>query len=293
LSLWVKLKHLLALYSLVALDFRTVLLSSLLALLCIGLAAVLLARRLRGHQLTPGDGLLLVAVVFAVIYFVAPSEVSGGGFLVHRLNLYPYLALILWFGTFDHSRRVRLGVQAAAAAIALGFLAMLWPRWAALDRDLAEYVAAGERIAAGSTVLALSYAHRGRDAAGVAGEEIAFRTAPFVHAAGYIAARQPLVDLTLYEANEDYFPILFRPERNPFLQISLGGELALEAEPPRVDFLTYPERTGGRVDYVLLWQPEAAPRDHPAVRSVERQLAAGYELIDVSPRRLVRLYRRR
>jgi hypothetical protein len=296
LPLWVKVKHFASLYSLVALDQRAVIVSTLLALLFAAVTAVLLARawrrwRSRGMTgLLPTDGLLLVVAVFLLVYFVAPSELSGGGFLVHRLNLYPFLALILWFATFDYDRRWLASIQSTAAVLSLALLAVFWPRWRMLDDYLAEYLTAGDHIAAGSTVLALPFSHHGTMPDG---QEIAFRTRPFLHALGHIAARKPLVDLGLYEANEDYFPIQFPASCNPFTRIGLGPGLGLEGEPPRVDFLHYPRRTGRRVDYVLLWQLDAAPPDHPDVRSVLAQLAAAYEPVYVSRRGLVRLYRQR
>src|SRR4029077_14515298 len=120
-------------------------------------------------------------------------------------------------------------IGGAAAAVAVGLLAMFWPRWMKLNDYLAEYETAAPRIEAGSTLLSLVYSHQGTTPDG---KEIAFRTRPFLHASGYIADRKPLVDLGLYEANEDYFPMLFRPERNPFRRIGVGPGLGLEAEPP-------------------------------------------------------------
>jgi hypothetical protein len=288
LPVWVKIKHLLALYSLVSLDHRIVALSAALALLFGVVSLVLLVRRVKQGRLAWTDGLLLAVLVFTAAYFLAPNELGSGGFLTHRLNLYPFLGLILWFGTFDYSYRTRGWIHAASVAVAVGFLAMLAPRWTALDDYLTEYMTAAGRIEPGSTLLGLSFSHHGQ---APDGGEVAFRVWPFVHASGYIAARKPVVDLALYEAMEDYFPIRYRPGLDPYRRISVGDHLGLEDQPPRVDFLTYPGRTGGRVDYVLLWQLDAAPPDDPRVRSILRQLAAAYEPVYTSPRRLVRLYR--
>ena len=275
MTAWDKLRQLATLYSLVSLDRSLAYLSFALTLLLTALTLATLARRSRRRRLLWSDGFLLVATLLVILYFAAPNEMSGGGFVTHRLNLFPFLIAILWLGTFAHPRRVRVGVPVAAAAIALGLLGMVSFQWARLDSELAEYVAVGERIEPNSTVLALSFDNGGT----------AYRVWPFVHAQGHIAARKPLVDLTLYQGNEDYFPRLYRPERNPFVHIA-AGPTALEAEPPDVEFLTYPQRTGGTVDYVLLWRPGES-------RSIFRQLAAGYERVHTSPRGLAQLYRRR
>jgi hypothetical protein len=285
----VKVRHLLSLFSLVSVDRRLLFFSSSLAALFGLLTGWLLVRRLRRRGFELADGLLLASGICVVIYFLAPSTLSGGGFINQRINLFPFFLLILWAGTFELSRRVRLGLQTAAAGISLGLLGLLWPRYAELNDYLAEYVSAGEHIAPDSTVLSLSYAHEGMDADG---RRLAFRLWPFVHATGHIAARKRIVDLSHYQADEDYFPIYFDPALDPFRTMG-SDRLAIEGRPPLPDFLTYPERTGGRVDYVLLWEQEAARQDDPRVRAVLRQLSAGFEPVYTSPRGLVRLWRSR
>jgi hypothetical protein len=68
-----------------------------------------------------------------------------------------------------------------------------------------------------------------------------------------------------------------------------------------LDFLSYPQRTGGRVDYVLIWRTREESQDHPVTKfyrqleqSMSQQLEEGYELIYLSPQRgFLRLYRRK
>ncbi len=287
LPLWVKVKHLAGLYSLASLSVWTIPLAIALALLFYGIAALCLRAR-RGLPLQTGDGLLLATGVLAVAFFAAPSQLAGGGFINHRLVLFPFLALILWFGTFEHPVRRRVWIQAVAAGIALAFLGLFAWKYAEIDQDLAEITATGAAIPTDHTFLFLSYAHQGEGADGT----LAFRTWPFVHAGGYVAARKRLVDLSLYEANEDYFPLLFRPALNPYLYLS-HGLLGIEEVPPDVDLAGYPRRTGGRVDYVLLWGLRDERRGEPKVRAVLDQLAAGYDLVGRSPGGRVLLYRAR
>ena len=287
LPLWVKVKHLAGLYSLASLSRWTIPLALLLALLFY--AAVLACLRARGRgPFGVGDGFLLVAAACTVAYFAAPSELAGGGFINHRLNLFPFLALILWFGAFEHPPRRRLWVQTAAAGIALGFLGVFAWSYARIDAGLSAIAAAGAHVEPDHTLLFLSYAHQGETADG---RPLAFRTEPFVHAGGYIGARKRMVDLSLYEAGENYFPIYFNPRLDPFRHLATVP-LGIEAVPPRVDLLGYPKRTGGRVDYVLLWGLRKERRDEPAVQETLRQLAEGYEGVWASADGAVALYRR-
>jgi hypothetical protein len=286
LPMMVKIKHLAGLYSLVSLTTWTIPLAIALAVLFYALAALCLRAR-RKLPLQPGDGLLLSAAVLAVTFFAAPSNLSGGAFINHRLVLFPFLALMLWFATYEHSARRRLAVQATAAAIALGFLGLMAWKYAELDAGLAEIAALGDHVAPDHTFLFLSYAHQGLDAEG---HPAAFRTWPFVHAGGTIAARKRLVDLSLYEANENYFPLLYRPALNPYDHLA-AGPLGIEGIPPWVDLAAYPRRTGGTVDYVLLWGLRDEIRGDPKVRTVLDQLAAGYDLVERSPSGRALLYR--
>lgn len=279
----VKVKQLFALYSLVSFDRRVLVVSCGLAALIGALAVALVWRRRRGGTLRPRaeDALLAVAAIFTLVYLAAPSELAGGGFVNHRLALLPPLAFLLWFGTAAWSRRWRSAAQAIAAALALAMLALLWARWARIDRYLDEYVSVAERIENGRTVLPLSFAPAGCEIIrGGACRPLAFRLWPFVHAFGYVAARRPIVDLGLYEAGEDYFPLRYRPELDPYLHLSIG-RLGVEEVPPRVNILAY-ESHGGRVDYVLVWQPRAAPPEHPVTRELYRQLEDGFERVRIS-----------
>jgi hypothetical protein len=286
LPLWVKVKHRAVLYSLASVSRWTIPLASLLALLFYGIAFLCLRSR-AWRPFTVADGLLLAAIVSAVAFFTAPTDLAGGAFVNHRLNLFPFLILILWFGTCEHLSGRRKAIQMIASAIALAFLGAYASVYVRVDEGLSKIVAAGSHIEPDHTLLFLSYAHQGE---GPDGRPLVFRTAPFIHAGGYLAASKRLVDLSLYEANEDYFPILYRPSLNPYRYLS-AGLLGIEEKPPRVEILAYPARTGGRVDYVLVWGLRDEDRRSPAVDATLSQLAAGYEESWASSDRLVRLYK--
>jgi hypothetical protein len=93
------------------------------------------------------------------------------------------------------------------------------------------------------------------------------------------------------------FPVMSHPHRNPLVHIWHGFQLLS----PSIDFLSYPQRTGGRVDYVLIWHTGEDSEDNPVTKfyrqlehSISQQLEEGYELIYISPQRgFLRLYRRR
>lgn len=284
MTLSAKARQLASLYSLVSLDPRLVVFSIALSLLLGLLAAAALSRRLRRRRLLPGDGLLFAILFLVGIYLAAPNEMGQGGFVTHRLNLFPWLVLILWLGTFSFPEALRTAIRSAGAAISLGFLAAMFSIWAGLGAYLSDILTAAPHLKPRSTLLALSFSHAGEDEDG-SGDDLTFRTWPFVHAGGHLAARVPVVDLALYEAHEDYFPLTYRPRRDPYLHLA-RHPLDLEARPPRVDLSRYP----GPVDSVLLVWPAG---DQRGAGDVRRQLEAGYERVHVSPEGLAELWRRR
>ena len=103
-----------------------------------------------------------------------------------------------------------------------------------------------------------------------------------------------MVEFTNYEAGAyTYFPVLFRSNLNPYDHIGIKYR-SIVWEPPQVDFLTYARRTGGQVDYVLVWGIQERQRNHEATQSIDRQLKSGYDLIYTSPRTgLMQLYKRK
>lgn len=282
MTLWAKTRQLVSLYSLVSLDSRMLYLSLTLSILLALLTATTLVRRGRRPRLLPGDGLLVAAVLLVGVYFLAPNEMGQGGFVTHRLNLFPFLVLILWLGSFSFPAPIKAALRSAGAAISLGFLAATFALWAGLDAYLGEILTAAPHLEPRRTLVTLSFSNAGVDEIG---ENLAFRTWPFVHAGSLLAARRPVVDLSLYEAHEDYFPLTYRPGKDPFTRLA-RDPLDLEAEPPRVDLRGLP------ADYVLLVWPGAVPESHPAAQAIRRQLAADYERIHVSPEGIAELYRR-
>jgi hypothetical protein len=275
------------LHALVSLDDRAMAVSCGLAALVLAAVVATAVHRVRQRGAVPADGLAALAAVLTAVYFLSPNELADGSYLLSRISLFPWLVFILWCSSAMESRFARRTIPLAAPALALALLGLISLRWAALDEQLAEYTSAASWIEPRRTLLALSFANAGlrRDRG-----ELADRTQPFVHAAGHVAVRSRSVDLGNYVGGVvDYFPIAFRPDRDPGAHFVPA---ALEAEPPWVGFASYAARTGGSVDYVLLWAVEASPPNHPALVLVREQLA-GYERIYVSPHRLAQLFRRK
>jgi hypothetical protein len=245
-----------------------------------------LVSKVRRREWRRWDGLLLVVAAFVYVYFTAPDGMSGGGFISHRMNLYPFLGLMLWFAVQSYEPLAMRAVQAFASAIAVALLVMHTLKYAELNDYLREYLSGSHLIETNTTVLPLCFSHQGH---APDGRVLSSRIGLFLHAPGHIGAQRRVVELDNYEGNTGYFPVQFRPAVNPFAHIG-----AIEAQPPQVEFLTYPARTGGRVDYVLVWRVRDDQREHEHTKSIFRQLDEGYDRIFTSPQRgFMKLYRRK
>lgn len=240
----------------------------------------------------PADGLLLSAVFFVALYFLAPRGLAGGAVLHPRLSLLPVFCAWLWLGAAELGTRMRRAVMGGAVVLSLAALAVRAPVHAGLARQLDEYLSIRESVRPGSVLLPLCYARAGLDERE---EPLSDRVEPFVHAASYLAVERQALDLANYEGNKRHFPLLFRPEVNPYTRMGPYG--GIEGSPPCVEFLTYSERNQRVIDAVLTWGLEdferrqaprwrQRPRKHReerlCVESVKAQLTQAYELADYS-----------
>lgn len=293
------MKSLFKLSSLISYEESEIWLSTPLLALFVSASFYILVLRVASRQVKVGDGFFLVVLAYILIYFVAPdtylishNQMTGGGYVKHRLNLYPFFALILWFATQTYRLNMKRTIQLVSAAVALMLLGHHVVKYSELNDYLDEYLSGMHLIQMNTTLLPLSFSNHGHTADEHA---LSFRISPFAHAAGHIAVRRRIVEFTNYEANTGYFPTIFRPNLNPYIHIGEAWKLEnLEYQSSRVDFLTYPHRTGGRVDYVLVWGLRKKQIDHDHIKSIFRQLQLGYYLIYTSPQRgLMQLYRRK
>lgn len=290
-SIWKRVLDLFILRSLGSYETLELLFTTGLAILFVVVFVYVLRSKVVHRQLNYWDGFLLIAAAYVVIYFIAPDRMSGGGNIKERLLFYPFFALILWFGGHSYHKLVKQRIQLVSVVIALILLGLHTIKYAELNNYLEEYLSGMSLIKPNTTLLPLSFSHHGHTPDG---RSLSWRIEPFSYASSYIAVQRNVVDLANYEAALDYFPTMYRPNLNPDLHISINQRGNFVANPPQVDFLSYPQRTGGSVDYVLVWGLIEEQRNSVSAKSISRQLAEGYELIYTSPKwGLMQLYRRK
>jgi hypothetical protein len=262
-----------------------------LGIVFVGLFLSLVVSKMRRRRPDRWDGLLVVVLGYLLIYLLAPNAISEGSFITDRLNLYPFFAFVLWFGVQPYLRSVKRGIMLVAIVITTASLGLHTLKYSELNNYLAEYLSGMDLIEPNRTLLSLVFDSRGH---APDGRVLSLKVRPFLHASGCIAVRRHVVDFTNYEAGAfNCFPVLFRPNLNPYDHIGMKDR-SIVWEPPQVDFLTYERRTGGQVDYVLVWGIRERQTNLEATKSIFQQLKKGYDLIYTSPRTgLMQLYKRK
>ena len=235
--------------------------------------------------LTQARAFVLLVIGYGCIFFIAPEASSGGSFIPQRLTLYLALSAILWLGVYRFPHRCRRLIQATASSITLLFLVLHMRTYVVLNDYLEEYRSCLSVLEANTTLLPLSFSHTGR---APDGQGLSHKAEPFRHASGYFVASRGIVTLDNFSAYKGHHPLIYREHLRPEEYIG-----CLECIPPSVDFMHYAEKTGGRVDYVLVWNVQDTDLQGPYAQSIFEQLEEGYTLIFISaPRGMLQLYQR-
>jgi len=222
------------------------------------------------------------------MFWIIPDSISELSMINIRLNIYPFFMLIIWLGSQSYNTIVKRIIVFVVAVITLTTLSFHTIKYAEINDYMEEYLSGIQLIEPNTTLLSLSFFGKGKP------EWWAnpyLKLKPFLHASGYIGAKKGVVNFTNYEAASRIFPLRFRQDLDPYVHIGID---CLECVPPRVDFLTYPKRTKGQIDYVLIWGDKEHQQNDEYTRSIFRQLEEGYQLIYKSPKMgLMKLYHRK
>lgn len=237
------------------------------------------------------DALFVVFVLLLLLYFFQPGGVAGAGVLAIRLQLLPYLTLLLWLSTIDFAPKAQKAVLGLTSIIFIAFLIIRMPHYRLASEAAEEIVSAASVIPDHVSVLPLSF-----DLNGLApnGKQVSDRIWLFMHAGDYIGTERTVVMLGNYEAATHNFPLIWNPERNPFELLGKDGGY-FEGQPPIANLLDYPQKSNhATIDYVVTWCLDQQKfGEHPFVLDMKRQLEQGYDWIFTSKSGLVKVFRRK
>ena len=82
---------------------------------------------------------------------------------------------------------------------------------------------------------------------------------------------------------------MYKPAKNPYILIGMEDEDG--SGPPELDIAGYPAKSGGQVDYVLMWCYDRQYHREKADLSLLKQLDRGYSLCHTSPKKLMKIYK--
>lgn len=246
-----------------------------LALLLAGLAV---QRRARSPE---RRALGLTTLLVTAAYLASPNRFGPEyGFLNDRLSLFPPLLLLLWSAGPPPSRAVRRAVVAVVLGAALALTLLRVPTEVRFQRDVAELLSVAPAVPRGSTLVRLQLWRPQPVGGGVAGRN-RFRD-PLRHETSRLAVLAGGVDAGHYEAVLPYFPVRFRPERDP--RRALDPTLReLDRVPPGIDLAAARDL----VDVVVVvGRRRAAPEvlASPAAQRALADLTASYRLAATSAR---------
>lgn len=235
--------------------------------------------------------LFLVFGLSLLIYFKQPGGFSGAGILPIRLQLLPYLMLLLWLASIDFPKWVQTTVLMLTVVTFAGFMRIRFPHYRMASESAEEYASAASVIPNNVSVLPMSFDHNGRHSSG---REVSDRIWLFMHAGDYIGTKKRVVMLGNYEAASHNFPLIWRWERNPFDRLGKDGS-SFEAQPPIANLLDYPKNSNNAtVDYVVTWcMDQKKFGDNPALQSMQQQLAQGYDLVFTSQNGFAKAFKRK
>ncbi|MCB0755483.1 MAG: hypothetical protein H6602_08335 [Flavobacteriales bacterium] len=233
------------------------------------------------------DVLLMTFVFVIVIYFFQPDALAGGSFLSKRIQLIPYLIILLWLASVPYHHLLKWSATIVGTFIIVMFCVFRFPIQRSASVAVEEYLSASTVIPDKSSVLPLSFSHSGKTPDG---QRVSKTIWLFMHGFDYAGADRPLVLLANYEANTGYFPIIWKEKMNPFRYLSKGD--GLEHLPPGVDLQNYESISESKIDYVVTWCLDEQFMDHANTLNLFRELKEGYELVFTSKHGLAKVYKR-
>jgi hypothetical protein len=244
--------------------------------------------RLRTRRSSPLDALLVVTVLLAAAYALAP-QVSIPGVRSEpqhlRLSLHVLLAALLWVAAAVPARMGRL-LAAAALATAAALTCVRLPLYSSFDGLVDEQLSLAAAIPRAAVFLPVSFDYEG---SGIVRRRIAedWIVGPLWHAGARVAAARDLVSLDDYEAATLHFPLRYRAGANPF-------ELLVDpanGSPGCLRLGRFNRVAPRPVEYILLFRRALAPQD-ACTRRTLAYVDAHYDRVATSPRGTAELRRR-
>lgn len=256
-------------------------------LLAIFVLSLIIPRLREKIRLSQVGGIVFVCVAF-IIYLLIPAEMGGGSMLDMRARQLACLSIAISLAHIP----ARDGFAKFSGILLFILLAVIsfirLPVIIRAGAATAEYVSVTEKVKPYSTLLPLSFSHNGRN---MDASYIVNRNWVFQHAIGYAGAGKPLIIMDNYAANTGYFPFIWIPESNPYLNLSISP--GHEDQLPNADIVHYEFESRKTIDYIVTWCYEPEYRNTAHVDSLFKFIEKNYDIAAVSSNGRAMLYERK
>lgn len=259
--------------------------------LILAIVVFFLTKKFKRNLIENADKFIMASIACVVVFLLVPemrlvsaNGMEGGGYILNRINAFPFYMLILWLASQQFSLKAKNVVISLGIAVSLIMLGMNMYKISEINPQLDEYVGVYEHIEPKSTVFPISVAHGGYNE--TTGGSLTQRANPFLHALNYVSTKQQLINLGNYEATQGYFPFAYLDEINPALKIGYRDMLNMP-----IKFDDYSERTPGRIDYLIVWLGKKRNQDSDYTAKVYQQIEGNFEQVFVSKNGLLELYK--
>lgn len=237
-----------------------------------------------GKDRRPLLGLILFSVF---VYFFVSDQLAGGMYVTIRITVFIYLVGLLYLAGTSWDHKWRNAGTFLALLLPLSILLIRYPTQRFIGQLAHHCIQVRSHIEEYSTLLPFGFSHNGQFENEIRSPFLQI----FKHLGEYPGTDKKVLSLSNYEANTNYFPVIWKPEANPYRHISTTGPDGLESMPPTVDLSRYNAQPCCNIDYVLLWGDRSKFKDNDHMMDLMQQLKTSYTLVHSSDDELIQLYR--
>lgn len=246
--------------------------------------------RFQNRTGSSSDFILLFLGICMWQYFKQAGAQSIELLMPLRIQIFPWLALLLLIATATFPGWVRLTAPVLALGLMTALLYIRLPLHRRASAQVEDYLSCLPHIRDRSVIMVLNYEFGGSDAER---RPVGNRTWLFNHAADYIGAYRTSIMSDNYEALRFYFPFSWNWQRDMFNQTAKDG-INFDNRPPRADLTNFHWRSGGYdIDYVLRLNYDERHFNHPYANEIQDQLDKGYRFVFGSPGQRLEVWERK
>ncbi len=247
----------------------------------------LLVRRRDLSRSQPARLAATAAMVLAVLYWMVPTNVSGGGFLTARVALFAIIMALAAASAL--SPKLMRVVPVIALVSLIGTVALRQEKYSGFSDDIQELMEARQFLNTNTVVLTLVMCDQREQSCA---SSTATAIAPLSEASGLLMAETGAADVTLYEGFFKFFPLQFREATSPSQRLFVRGTDPSDT-PPSADVAAYERTTGVKIDVIVVWGWTAVATDRSIIEiDPLRAALTGYRAVYTSTRSHVTVFKR-